>query len=251
MIKGKGSFSNMDFILATLYVFLPIALARSSLNLKHEYQSKVEIFDEKFRVQFSRLTKLKTIEGVDYLGNVLGVAFGILIFASIISNLVFGIKLAQNALVAKALLFSTFGFIATKWYTKPHKYSLSFLKDMAQMASLAMLMPLIDLFLGIEYTSILYRDIQSLLVIDGFNLPLEPSIFVMGIVMSLFMFISFSVMWLFASVFLGIFFIPVFTTCFFFLKACSTLEKYWGKQTLNGLLVILIIATQYYSWFKG
>ncbi|KPH91671.1 MULTISPECIES: hypothetical protein [Pseudoalteromonas] len=241
----------MDFILATLYVFLPIALARSSLNLKHEYQSKVEIFDEKFRVQFSKLTKLKTVEGADYLGNVMGLACGILIIVSLISNVVFGVKLAQNAIVAKALLFSMFGFVATKWYTKPHKYSLSFLKDMAQMASLVMLMPLIDLFLGIEYTSIPYEHMRSLLALEGINLPVKPNIFIMGIVVSLSMFIFFSIMWLFASVFLGFFFIPAFTTCFFVLKACSVLEKYWGKHTLNGLLVILIIATQYYSWFKN
>lgn len=54
----------MDFILSTLYVLTLLALARSSLGLKPQYQEKVQIIDESFSKEFGKLIKLKTIEGL-------------------------------------------------------------------------------------------------------------------------------------------------------------------------------------------
>ncbi|MGO2074750.1 MAG: hypothetical protein ACTH3B_06195 [Pseudoalteromonas sp.] len=219
----------MDFILALLYVLVPLALARSSFGLKPVYQNKIEIFDEKFSIQFGKLTKLKTIDGVDYLGNILGVSCAILFCASLISKFVLNHELSQNLLFSKALLFSLIGFISIKWYTKPHKFSLSFLKEMAQLSSLALLMPLIDIFFQIEYTALPYKYILMHASIMGIPLPEAPHLFVMGAIMSIYMVCCITIIWLITSALMALYFIPVFSISYATLKFCNKLEKLWEK----------------------
>jgi hypothetical protein len=241
----------MDFILATLYVLIPLALARSSLGLKPQYQKKIVIIDETFSTQFGKLTKLRTIDGVDYLANLLGVTAGILLAATILSKLIFSYELAQNILFAKAFVYSFIGFFSIKWYTKPHKFSLSFLKDLAQISAIALAMPLIDIFLGIEYTSFAYKYIYMHSSLMGISIPESPHVIIMGAIMSLYMLVCITIMWVITSLFMALYFVPVFSVSYGVLKFCNKLEKMWGKNTLNALLVLVVIATQYYSWYKS
>ncbi|WP_405119697.1 hypothetical protein [Pseudomonas leptonychotis] len=241
----------MDFIYATLYVLIPLALARSSLGLKPQYQEKIEIIDEKFSTQFGKLAKLKTIEGVDYLANILGVAAGILFAATIISKFAFNYELTQNPLLAKAFVYSLIGFFSIKWYTKPHKFSLSFLKDMAQISVVALAMLVIDIFLGIEYTSQPYQYIYIHSSLMGLSLPESPHVIIMGAIISIYMLLGMIFIWTITSLFMALYFVPVFSISYGVLKFCNALEKMWGKNTLNAVLVLIVIATQYYSWYKS
>ncbi|WP_290698632.1 hypothetical protein [Amphritea sp.] len=241
----------MDFILATLYVLIPLALARSSLGLKPQYQEKILIVDESFSKQFGKLAKLKTIDGVDYLANLLGVTAGILLAATIISKYVFSYELSHNVMFAKAFVYSFIGFFSIKWYTKPHKFSLSFLKDMAQISALALAMPLIDIFLGIEYTSLPYQYIYMHSSLMGLPLPESPHVIIMGVIMSLYMLIAMTIMWAVTSLLMALYFVPVFSVSYGVLKFCNALEKMWGKNALNAVLVLLVVVTQYYSWYKS
>lgn len=241
----------MDFIFATLYVLIPLALARSSLGLKPKYQEKIEIIDEKFSTQFGKLAQLKTIEGVDYLANILGVAAGILFAATIISKFIFSYELSQNALLAKAFVYSFIGFFSIKWYTKPHKFSLSFLKDMAQISAIALAMPMIDIFLGIEYTSRPYQYIYIHSSLMGLSLPESPHVIIMGAIISIYMLLGMIFIWVITSLFMALYFVPVFSVSYGVLKFCNALEKMWGKNTLNAVLILIVIATQYYSWYKS
>jgi hypothetical protein len=241
----------MDFILALLYVLVPLALSRASFGLKPQYQNKIEIFDEKFSIQFKKLAKLNTIDGVDYLGNMLGVSCAMLFIASLISKFALNHELSQNLLFSQALLFSLIGFISIKWYTKPHKFSLSFLKDMAQLSSLALLMPLIDIFFQIEYTPLPYKYILMHASVLGIPLPEAPHLFIMGAIMSVYMLCCITIMWLMTSALLALYFLPVFSISYAVLKFCNKLEKLWGKNTLNAVLILLVIVTQFYSWYKS
>jgi len=241
----------MDFILATLYVLIPLALARSSLGLKPQHQEKITIIDEKFSTQFSKLTKLKTIDGVDYLANLLGITAGILLAATILSKLIFSYELSQNILFAKAFVYSFIGFFSIKWYTKPQKFSLSFLKDMAQISALALAMPLIDIFLGIEYTSLPYQYIYMHSSLMGISIPENPHVLIMGAIISVYMLIGMTIMWIITSLLMALYFVPVFSVSYGVLKFCNKLEKMWGKNTLNAVLILIVIATQYYSWYKS
>ncbi|MFN4237513.1 MAG: hypothetical protein ACK4FZ_09810 [Vogesella sp.] len=241
----------MDFVLATLYVLVPLALARSSLGLKPQYQEKISIIDESFGIQFGRLTKLKAIDGVDYLANLLGVTAVILLAATIISKYIFSYELSQNIMFAKAFVYSFIGFFSIKWYTKPHKFSLSFLKDMAQISALALAMPLIDIFLGVEYTPFLYQYIYMQSLLMGLPLPESPHVLLMGAVISVYMLVSMTFMWVITSVLMALYFVPVFSVSYTVLKFCNALERMWGKNTLNAVLVLLVIITQYYSWYKS
>lgn len=241
----------MDFVLATLYVLVPLALARSSLGLKPQYQEKISIIDESFSIQFGKLTKLKAIDGVDYLANLLGVTAVILLFATIISKYIFSYELSQNIMFAKAFVYSFIGFFSIKWYTKPHKFSLSFLKDMAQISALVLAMPLIDIFLGIEYTSSLYQYIYMQSLLMGLPLPESPHVLLMGAIISLYMLVAMTFMWVITSLLMALYFVPVFSVSYTVLKFCNALEKMWGKNTLNAVLVLLVIITQYYSWYKS
>lgn len=241
----------MDFVLATLYVLVPLALARSSLGLKPQYQEKISIIDESFSTQFGKLTKLKAIDGVDYLANLLGVTAGILFAATIISKYIFSYELSQNIMLAKAFLYSFIGFLSIKWYTKPHKFSLSFLKDMAQISALALAMPLIDIFLGIEYTSFPYQYIYMHSLLVGLPLPESPHVLLMGAIISVYMLVAMTFLWAITSLLMALYFVPVFSVSYTVLKFCNALEKMWGKNTLNAVLVLLVIITQYYSWYKS
>lgn len=241
----------MDFILATLYVLIPLALARSSLGLRPQYQEKIEIIDEKFSVQFERLAKLKTIDGVDYLANLLGISAGLLLFATIFSKYILDYELSQHLLFGKAFIYSFIGFLSIKWYTKPHKFSLSFLKDMAQISALALFMPMIDIFFGIEYTSLPYQYIYMHSTLIGIQIPESPHVLIMGAIISIYMLMTITLMWGITSLFMALYFVPVFLVSFAILKSCATLERMWGKNTLNAVLVLIVIATQYYSWYKS
>jgi len=241
----------MDFILATLYVLIPLALARSSLGLKPQYQEKILVIDESFSTQFSKLTKLKTIDGIDYLANLLGITAGILLAATIISKFIFSYELSQNVMFAKAFVYSFIGFFSIKWYTKPHKFSLSFLKDMAQISALALAMPLIDIFIGIEYTSFPYQYIYMHSSLMGLPLPESPHVLIMGAIISIYMLIAMAIMWVITSLLMALYFVPVFSLSYTVIKFCNALEKLWGKNTFNGVLVLLVIGTQYYSWYKS
>lgn len=241
----------MDFILATLYVLIPLALARSSLGLKPKYQEKIQVIEESFSTQFGKLIKLKTIDGVDYLANLLGVTAGILYAATVISKCIFSYELYQNIIFAKAFVYSFIGFFSIKWYTRPHKFSLSLLKNIAQVSALALAMPLIDIFLGIEYTSFPYQFLYMYSSLMGIPLPGSPHVIIMGAIMSIYMFIGMTIMWAITSLLMALCFVPVFSVSYSVLKFCNALEKMWGKNILNAVLVLLVIVTQYYSWYKS
>ncbi len=241
----------MDLLLSSLYVLLPLALARGSLGLRYEYQNKIEIFDESFSKQFSKLTKLKTIEGVDYLGKILGVSCLLLFVMFLISSQIFGVKMVDQPFLAKSFIYTLIGFFSIKWYTKPDKFSFKFLKDMSQVAVLALLLPLVDVFMGIRYTPIVYESLLSHAAIIGLSLPSSPNVFLMAGMISTYMLLGMASLWLVTSALMALYFIPVFTVSYGLLKLCGLLEKLWGKNTLNGLLVVAVIATQYYSWYKN
>lgn len=228
----------MDFILASLYVLLPLALARGSLGLRDEYQNKVEIFDESFSKQFNKLTKLKTIEGVDSLGTILGISCAIIFCVFLVSSYLFGVKLDEQPFFAKSFIYSLIGFFSIKWYTKPEKFSLKFLKDMSQMAALALLLPLVDIFMGIKYTPIVYEPLLSHAAILGLSLPSSPNVLVMGVIISAYILSGMAVFWLITSAIMALYFAPVFSISYGTFKLCSILEKLWGKNTFNALLVV-------------
>jgi hypothetical protein len=236
----------MDFLYTTLNVILTLALARSTLGLKSKYQQKIEIFDENFSVQFRRFTNLKVIDGVDYLGTILGFSAGFLFILFFILSWVFNYKIAEkNIFFAQSFFYCLIGFLSIKWYTKPVKFSLSFLVNLVFISSLCLFMPFIDFFIKIDYTSFIYNLVFINSYQIGVDLPEEPHLMVMGMILSLYM-LTFSIlMWLGFSIFLALCFFSVFTISYGVLKTSHVLQVFFGRNTFNAVLIVLFIFVQY------
>ena len=241
----------MEFLVITLSIFFSLALSRHSLGMRNEYQEKIKLFDESFSNQFGKLARLRAIDGVDYLGTVAGVSCAIIFGTFVLSKLILGIELSKQPFLATAFTYTLIGFFSIKWYTKPKKFSISFLKDVMQISSIAMLMPLIDIFFGIRYTPIPYEFTVLHASLLSIPLPENPHVILMGVILSLYMQACMIILWVLTSFLLALFFIPTFTFTFSTLWFCRKLEHVWGKNILNGVLVVAIIVVTYYLGLKS
>lgn len=241
----------MDFVLAFLYVFAPIALARNSLGLKSDVQAKIDAFDSSFSSIFNKVTNFKPIHGTDYLANILGLCCAFILVIGIISKTVFHIELSNQVIISKSFVYTFIGYFSIKWYSNPEKFSLYFLGSIIQISAIGLLMPFIDIFYGIEYTSMPYNALLKPLLLVGIELPNTPNVFVMGLIISVFFFLSFFGLWLVMSVIMALYFLPTLFIMSACINICKTIEKYFGNKSFNAILIIIIIATQYYSWYKG
>lgn len=241
----------MDFIFAFLYVITPIVLSRSSWGLKEKYQNFIEDVDISFYEKFRRVSKLKPILGLDYIGTLLGYASIIVFILMTILQFNFKHDISAYSYVSDAFFITFLGFISIKWYSKPNKFSLHILIVFLKISALFFLFPIVDIFYGIEYTSMPYNQLAKISELAwGISFPTEPNVIVMGLYVGSYVLLTLCFLWALMSVLLALIFIPTLITTFSVIKLCSKIDTYFGKNALNCLLILTIIATQFYSWYK-
>lgn len=240
----------MDFLLSAFYVLVPIALARHSLGLKPEYQNKLDVVDKEFSkyvIKFSSLELLICLEG---LGNIIRFLTVLLFALFLLVNCFFSIRPDDGYYFLTSLMLSLLCYGAIIWYTKFREFSIPHLKDLIVISFLPILLPFIDIFFDSNFTYSVYDYSQKHFYLARVIAPDDPSVIVLGMIISVAVTVCLVTSWIISSVVMAFVFLPICILIYSMLKFCKYIEVIMGERSLNGFLVLILAATQWYSWYK-
>lgn len=238
----------LDLLAYILFVLFSACFARHSSDVLENYKQHINEIDIRFYSIFRRLIARAPVEGLDGVGSLFGYMAAITATAYFVGRLIGGADPSWTGFILAVFFYSIAGWLAIKWFTKPKRYSFSFLSEMVGISLIPMLMPLVEVLTGVPFTELPYSQLMQLL--GPLGISSTNNIWLMGLTVSGFMFSGVIAYWLTMT----IIFAPIALTGLVLMVVVLKLGRFidcrWRARALTPVCFIALMLVSAYGHFS-
>lgn len=231
-----------------LFIIFSACFARHVSDVVEDYKNRIDAVDQKFYLVFLRIIRKTPIQGLDAVGSLFGYISGISLAVYLIGIFISQPDSAWTIFLLSVFFYALAGWFGVKWFTKPKRFSVGFLREMLWIALFPMLMPLINVLTGVEYVQLPYSQVMRL--IEPLGITPADNIWLMGLTVSGFMLTIVLGYWIAMTAIFAPIAASGWALLFVVVKSGQLIDRIWKDRALTPICFAGLMLVAAYGHFN-